>query len=82
MKNYKHIKKSFNDTFGHPAGDKVLKDAAGSLNNCLAECGVVGRIGGDEFAAVIDKEISRDEIKNGLTNSRAVYPIFCLRTKR
>lgn len=58
--------KDINDTFGHPAGDKVLKDVAGRLNNCLSEYGVIGRIGGDEFAAVIDKEISRDEIKKRL----------------
>ena len=58
--------KNINDTFGHTAGDKVLKDVAVHLNNCFAECGAVGRIGGDEFAAVIDKEISQDEIESRL----------------
>lgn len=41
--------KSVNDTFGHPAGDEVLKCVAGTLRDCTRPGDVVGRWGGEEF---------------------------------
>lgn len=45
--------KTINDTFGHPTGDKVLVDFAAALNGEFGENGVVGRVGGDEFAVLL-----------------------------
>lgn len=41
--------KAINDTFGHPAGDGVLKALARHLRNTVRHDDVVGRMGGDEF---------------------------------
>ncbi len=45
--------KSINDRFGHARGDEVLRAFAASLQKALRPGDIVGRIGGDEFAAVI-----------------------------
>ncbi|EGG48147.1 hypothetical protein SGM_1442 [Streptomyces griseoaurantiacus M045] len=46
---FKHI----NDTFGHAAGDALLKATADRLAHHVGRTGVAGRLGGDEFAAVL-----------------------------
>jgi len=45
--------KPINDTYGHEAGDAVLKVVAKRLQNCVRHMDTVARIGGDEFAAII-----------------------------
>jgi len=44
--------KSYNDVYGHSAGDEILKQAAVLMRRCCRQHDVVGRIGGDEFAVV------------------------------
>jgi diguanylate cyclase (GGDEF)-like protein len=45
--------KSINDRFGHPAGDEILKLFAGVIVNSLRITDLSGRIGGEEFAALL-----------------------------
>jgi len=45
--------KAINDGLGHAAGDEALIAAAASLRDTVRLTDVVGRIGGDEFAAVL-----------------------------
>jgi diguanylate cyclase (GGDEF)-like protein len=45
--------KQVNDTLGHPVGDKLLKKVAARLTRVLGEDGQVGRLGGDEFEAIL-----------------------------
>jgi diguanylate cyclase (GGDEF)-like protein len=45
--------KSVNDRFGHPAGDEILKLFANVLLHTLRVTDIVGRIGGEEFAALL-----------------------------
>ena len=45
--------KSINDTHGHTVGDKVLRQLAERLRNCVRTEDVVARLGGDEFAILV-----------------------------
>lgn len=49
--------KQINDTYGHIAGDNVLKQFADELRSNSRVPDVVGRWGGDEFIAVVDCDL-------------------------
>ena len=45
--------KEVNDTLGHDVGDQILQEVARRFRSVIAERGLLARIGGDEFAAVL-----------------------------
>lgn len=45
--------KNVNDTYGHPAGDRVLKSLAQLLTQRLRRTDIIGRYGGEEFAIIL-----------------------------
>jgi diguanylate cyclase (GGDEF)-like protein len=45
--------KSINDRYGHPAGDETLRLLTTQLRNSLPEPAFLGRLGGEEFIAVL-----------------------------
>jgi diguanylate cyclase (GGDEF)-like protein len=53
--------KSYNDTFGHPAGDALLAHLGAKLAAAVAPYGDAYRLGGDEFCAVLTVEQERLE---------------------
>jgi two-component system, cell cycle response regulator len=46
--------KYYNDNFGHPTGDALLRRLGARLADCLRGSGAAYRMGGDEFCALID----------------------------
>lgn len=45
--------KKVNDTYGHLAGDEVLRHAAERIQSAIRDFDVVGRFGGEEFAVIL-----------------------------
>ena len=45
--------KNYNDTFGHPEGDVVLRRVAVTLQESVGDHGTVARYGGEEFAIIL-----------------------------
>ncbi len=45
--------KKVNDTYGHPAGDAVLKELATRMQRAMRDADLVARLGGEEFGAIL-----------------------------
>ena len=56
--------KPINDSLGHAAGDRMLKDVAVRLSACVAEDDTVARMGGDEFTLLLQPRATRGEALN------------------
>lgn len=52
-----------NDTFGHAAGDELLKEVANRIPSCLREGDTIARLGGDEFTVILTQPGSRADIE-------------------
>ncbi len=51
--------KTINDTLGHPIGDSVLKEVAKRFRACLSPDIPLARIGGDEFAIIVNNHTEK-----------------------
>jgi diguanylate cyclase (GGDEF)-like protein len=63
--------KEINDSFGHPAGDELLRQLGDRLSQSLRKSDLLVRIGGDEFAVVLidgDAEYA-NEVASRITES-------------
>ncbi|MDE6915481.1 MAG: diguanylate cyclase [Lachnospiraceae bacterium] len=72
--------KEINDTFGHSAGDTVLREIAQHLQHLFTDAGKVGRIGGDEFAVILEEPLAQQEVarrlKQFLENISGILPAW------
>lgn len=59
--------KNINDSMGHLVGDQILIRFAEIVKQCLREADMVTRIGGDEFAVLLD-DISEQEYAHTISN--------------
>lgn len=50
--------KHANDTYGHAAGDELIKAAADCMKEVFYKYGKVYRVGGDEFVVLLDKHVN------------------------
>lgn len=74
--------KDVNDTYGHLFGDQVISATADIARKAIGENGAVGRIGGDEFMAVIRSYRDELDLRNYLrTIKTSVASLFQDRMK-
>lgn len=55
-----NLLKHTNDTYGHAEGDRLLKNFARLLQESFEEEAVLGRMGGDEFIAIMKSSVEAD----------------------
>lgn len=56
--------KIVNDTYGHDAGDFILKNVIYKLRTFFRKNDILARLGGDEFVIIIEDAKSKDELKS------------------
>ncbi len=66
--------KMINDTYGHAAGDEVLKHVGRLLATNVRSTDFVGRLGGDEFAVLLPRTSPENGMRRVQTLSRMLNP--------
>ena len=66
--------KMVNDTYGHAAGDEVLKHVGRLLATNVRSTDFVGRLGGDEFALLLPRTYSANGMRRVQALSRMLNP--------
>jgi diguanylate cyclase (GGDEF)-like protein len=65
--------KKINDIMGHHIGDLFIKYAADRLKKAIGKGDLIGRIGGDEFALIIHRNVDKDEVYSYLEDIRKEF---------
>jgi diguanylate cyclase (GGDEF)-like protein len=63
--------KPVNDTYGHQAGDVLLKAFADRLHECVRTADTAARLGGDEFAVLLHGPIDEHGVEQALARIRS-----------
>lgn len=73
-----HFKK-VNDTYGHQAGDEVIRVVAASLTQMQRDTDIAGRYGGEEFGIILPETnaseafVMAERLRNYIANTPVVY---------
>ncbi|WP_328476080.1 GGDEF domain-containing protein [Actinoplanes sp. NBC_00393] len=67
--------KQINDTYGHAAGDTVLRAIATTLAGQVSGPGLIARLGGDEFAVLLDDAGAAEATEIAIRMVRAVHEL-------
>ncbi len=70
--------KNINDTFGHPAGDQLIRKAGNRFRTIVREVDVVARLGGDEFAILTESATKEEAQRLGVRILEAMREPFTL----
>lgn len=75
--------KSVNDTFGHKAGDKMLREVAHIIEGQLREYDFLARYGGDEFVALVQEMAGSqvDELCRRIENAVSKFSLMVGRNR-
>ncbi|GAA3342090.1 hypothetical protein GCM10020358_35830 [Amorphoplanes nipponensis] len=66
--------KRFNDSYGHPAGDRLLKEASAAWHGALRQIDTLARWGGEEFIVLLPGA-GVDEARDVLARALAATPL-------
>jgi diguanylate cyclase (GGDEF)-like protein len=66
--------KRFNDSYGHPAGDRLLKEAAAAWHSAIREVDTLARYGGEEFILLLP-DTGTEEAVQILERALAATPL-------
>jgi diguanylate cyclase (GGDEF)-like protein len=69
--------KPINDSFGHAAGDHLLKTIVGTLSSHIRQSDMLGRLGGDEFGILLWNLGEKDAQAKAVALERAVDGVAC-----
>ena len=64
--------KPVNDTYGHPVGDEVLRNVGKRIINSIRTADYAFRIGGDEFACILDGDVDEEECLESIDRLKKV----------
>ena len=71
LDDFKHT----NDTYGHPAGDAVLREMADTIARVTGGAGEVSRWGGEEFAVLLNRQSGAPEMAEALRSAIAAMRV-------
>jgi len=65
--------KAVNDTYGHDAGDSVLKRVAERLRACVRAGDTIARLGGDEFILILENIYAQQDVDHVVEKIKSAF---------